>query len=257
MAFDRRLAREIGLTPEETAIFARLAAPEQIQDFITDMASNSEPDGDTCYSVRVALRKHLATSLKGELLATYQAFTAPGPYHPDAKSAGQRSLRNLCLSYLMELDDAAVRTLCVRQFDSADNMTDSMAALTALANTHCPERFEALDKFYAKWKDESLVMDKWFAVQATCRLPDTLSTVRRLLSHPAFNLKNPNKVRAVIGSFCQGNHVRFAVGSLAAATAVVAATALLHPALLPLARSMIVTGSSTGSWQAMSRRGWL
>jgi aminopeptidase N len=164
---------------------------------------------DAIHAVRVALRKHLAASLKGELLATYQAFTAPSPYGPDAKSAGQRSLRNLSLSYLMELEDATVRTLCVRQFNSADNMTDSMAALTALANTDCPERFEALDKFYAKWKDESLVMDKWFAVQATSRLPDTLTAVRRLLSHPAFNLKNPNKVRAVIGSFCQGNHVRF------------------------------------------------
>jgi len=168
-----------------------------------------EVDPDAIHAVRVALRKHLATALKGELLAIYQAFAAPGPYNPDAKSAGQRSLRNLCLSYLMELDDAAVRMLCVRQFDSADNMTDSMAALTALANTDRPERFEALEKFYAKWKDESLVMDKWFAVQATSRLPDTLAAVKRLMSHPAFALKNPNKVRAVIGSFCQGNHVRF------------------------------------------------
>ena len=168
-----------------------------------------EVDPDAIHAVRVALRKHLATVLKGELLATYKIFTAPGPYNPDAKSAGQRSLRNLCLSYLMELDDAAVRTLCVRQFDSADNMTDSMAALTALANTDFPERVGALEKFYANWKDESLVMDKWFAVQATSRLPDTLAAVKRLMSHPAFNLKNPNKVRAVIGSFCQGNHVRF------------------------------------------------
>ena len=168
-----------------------------------------EVDADAIHAVRVALRKHLAAALKGELLAAYQAFSAPGPYNPDAMSAGQRSLRNLCLSYLMELDDAAVRTLCVRQFDSADNMTDSMAALTALANTDCRERSEALDKFYAKWKDESLVLDKWFAVQATSRLPDTLAAVKRLMSHPAFNLKNPNKVRAVIGSFCQGNQVRF------------------------------------------------
>ncbi len=168
-----------------------------------------EADPDSIHAVRVELRKHLATALKGELLAAYQAFAAPGPYNPDAKAAGQRSLRNLCLSYLMELDDVAVRTLCVNQFDSADNMTDSMAALNALANTDCPERFGALERFYAKWKDESLVMDKWFSVQATSRLPDTLAAVKRLMSHPAFNLKNPNKVRAVIGSFCHGNHVRF------------------------------------------------
>src|SRR5207244_10685740 len=69
MAFDRRLAREIGLTPEETAIFARLAAPEQIQDFITDMASNSEPDGDTCYSVRVALHKNCCHCIEGAFIA--------------------------------------------------------------------------------------------------------------------------------------------------------------------------------------------
>jgi aminopeptidase N len=200
-----------------------------------------EVDPDAIHAVRVALRKHLAASLKGELLATYQAFAAPGPYRPDAISAGLRSLRNLCLSYLMELDDAAVRMLCVGQFDSADNMTDSMAALTALANTDCPERSEALEKFYAKWKDESLVMDKWFAVQATSRLPDALAAVKRLLSHPAFNLKNPNKVRAVIGSFCQGNHVHFhaADGSgYAFATAQVIALDPLNPQVAArLARS--------------------
>jgi aminopeptidase N len=168
-----------------------------------------EVDPDAIHLVRVALRKHLAGALKSELVAAYEAFAAPGPYNPDAKSAGRRSLRNLCLSYLMELDDVPVRALCVKQFETADNMTDSMAALTALANTDCGERSEALDKFYAKWKDESLVLDKWFAVQATSRLPDTLAAVKRLMSHPAFNLKNPNKVRAVIGSFCQGNQVRF------------------------------------------------
>ncbi|HWH49136.1 MAG TPA: aminopeptidase N [Burkholderiales bacterium] len=168
-----------------------------------------EVDAEAIHAVRIGLRKQLAASLKGELLATYQAFAAPGPYNPDAISAGQRSLRNLCLSYLMELEDAEVRMLCVTQFEDADNMTDSMAALTALANADCPERKDALEKFYAKWQDEPLVMDKWFAVQATSRLPDTLAAVKRLMSHSAFDLKNPNKVRAVIGSFCQGNHVRF------------------------------------------------
>ena len=168
-----------------------------------------EADPDAIHAVRVGLRKQLAASLMGELLASYQGFAAPGPYKPDAGSAGQRSLRNLCLSYLMELEDGAVRRLCVTQFDAADNMTDSVAALTALANTDCPERNDALEKFSTKWKDEPLVMDKWFAVQATSRLPDTLAAVKRLMSHPGFNLKNPNKVRAVIGGFCQGNHVRF------------------------------------------------
>jgi len=158
-------------------------------------------DPDAIHSVRRALRRHLAQSLKGELLATYQAFAAPGPYSPDAASAGQRALKNLSLSYLMELEDDAVRALCLRQFDHADNMTDAMAALTALANSDWSERTAALERFYAKWQGEPLVVDKWLAVQAGSRLPGTLAEVQRLTRHPAFDLKNPNKVYALIRSF--------------------------------------------------------
>ena len=205
-SFVKAFSRVLGDAAQDPAFAAEaLALPSE--GFIAEQMEVVDPDA--IHAVRVALRKYLASSLKGALLATYQALAAPGPYRPDAKSAGHRSLRNLCLSYLMELNDATVRALCVKQFDSADNMTDAMAALTALASTDCPERIDALEKFSAKWKDEPLVMDKWFAVQATSRLPDTLASVKRLMSHPAFNLKNPNKVRSVIGSFCQGNHVRF------------------------------------------------
>lgn len=115
----------------------------------------------------------------------------------------------------MELDDSAVREICVTQFDRADNMTDAMAALTTLANTDCTERAPALDRFYAKWKEEALVLDKWFAVQSGSRLPGTLLEVKRLMQHPGFTLKNPNRVRSVVGSFCQGNlrHFHAADGS--------------------------------------------
>ena len=88
-------------------------------------------------------------------------------------------------------------------------MTDSMAALSALANAEGSGRENALQKFYDKWKDEPLVLDKWFAVQSTSRLPGTLSVVKRLMQHPAFTLKNPNRVRSVVSSFCHGNQVRF------------------------------------------------
>jgi aminopeptidase N len=168
-----------------------------------------EIDPDAIHSVRRSLRKHIAAALENELLAAYRTSTAPQPYSPDARSAGQRALRNLCLGYLMELDDTKVRALCMAQFDTADNMTDSMAALSALANTECSAREGALQKFYDRWKDEPLVLDKWFAVQATSRLPDTLGTVKRLMRHPAFTLKNPNRVRSVVSSFCLGNQVRF------------------------------------------------
>jgi aminopeptidase N len=83
-----------------------------------------------------------------------------------------------------------------------------MAALAALAGTDCPERLPALEAFYAKWQDEPLVVDKWLAVQAASRLPRTLARARELLAHPAFDLKVPNKVYALIRSF-SANHVRF------------------------------------------------
>ncbi len=168
-----------------------------------------EADPDTIHAVRVALRRHLAASLKAEMLSAYRTYVTPGEYSPDAASAGRRALRNLCLGYLMELDDSAIRSLCLKQFVSAGNMTDAMAALTAFANTACAERETVLEKFHAKWKDEPLVLDKWFAVQSASRLPGTLGAVRKLMQHPAFSIRNPNRARSVIGSFCNGNPVHF------------------------------------------------
>jgi aminopeptidase N len=109
----------------------------------------------------------------------------------------------------MELGDAEARALATRQLDAADNMTDALAALSTLANTECPEREPALAAFYARWKHEALVMDKWLRVQSTAHLPDALARVNALLGHEAFNLRNPNKVYALIGGFGYGNHVRF------------------------------------------------
>jgi aminopeptidase N len=88
-------------------------------------------------------------------------------------------------------------------------MTDTMAALSTLANHDCPERAQALTAFYERWKDEALIVDKWLSVQATSRLPDTIDHVRQLLSHPAFDLRNPNKVYSLIRGFTGANHVRY------------------------------------------------
>jgi aminopeptidase N len=167
-------------------------------------------DPDAIHAVRVGLRRQLATALRAELLATWRAMALPGAFSPDAASAGKRALRNLCLSYLMELEsDDEVAGLCVAQFDAADNMTDSMAALTALANSARPERHAVLERFHARWRDEALVLDKWFAVQAMSRLPDTPARVRALMQHADFDIRNPNRARAVISSFCHFNAVHF------------------------------------------------
>ena len=110
-------------------------------------------------------------------------------YSPDSQSAGRRALRNLALGYLMELELPEIRRLCVEQFERADNMTDSMAALSTLAQFNCTERIAALDAFYAKWQAEPLVVDKWLMVQSGSRLPGTLAEVKRLCAHPAFDIQ--------------------------------------------------------------------
>jgi len=109
----------------------------------------------------------------------------------------------------MQLDDAEMRSLCFQQFQDNHNMTDVMASLSLLANYDCSERDKALGEFYAKWKDDPLVLDKWFSIQATSKLPDTLARVKALREDPAFSIKNPNKVRSLIGAFCSANPARF------------------------------------------------
>jgi aminopeptidase N len=165
-------------------------------------------DPDAIHAVRDELRRRLAAALREELHEVYRAHRGAGPYSPDAVSAGRRALKNSALGLLMELDDAGMRALCMKQFEAADNMTDALAALCLLANCGCPERARALDAFYNKWKSEPLVVDKWLAVQATTRLSSALADVKRLMTHPAFNIRNPNKVYALIGGF-RGNQVRF------------------------------------------------
>src|SRR5690349_8757062 len=162
-------------------------------------------DPDALHASRNALRKALASALERELRSTYQRLAVRGAYSPDASAIGRRLLRNTALSYLTELGDCAT---AYRQFQQADNMTDSQAALTAVAQIDCPEREKALEQFYARWHNEPLVVDKWLAVQASSRLPTTLPTVRRLLRHPAFDIKVPNKVYALVRSFA-ANHVNF------------------------------------------------
>jgi aminopeptidase N len=168
-------------------------------------------DPDALHAARNGLRRHLAEQLEGELAGLYAGLAISQAYDPNSEQAGRRALRNLCLSYLLELDTPAVRQLALQQFRSADNMTDQFAALAGLANVNaadCPEREQALAEFYARWQGEALVVDKWLAAQSTSRRPDTLATVRALTAHPAFDIANPNKVYALIRGF-GANLVRF------------------------------------------------
>jgi aminopeptidase N len=194
-------ARNVLRDPDPAFVAEALTLPAEA--FLAEQMALVDPD--RLHESRNALRRALAAALQEELQDAYQRNAVPGPYSPDARSMGKRSLRNLALGYLAEL---GLSKLAYAQFLDADNMTDAMAALGCLANLDCPEREPALDAFYAKWKDEPLVVDKWLAVQAGSRLPRTLARVQELLRHPAFDLKVPNKVYALIRSFA-ANHVRF------------------------------------------------
>jgi aminopeptidase N len=194
-------ARKLLAHPDHAFAAEALALPAE--SFLAEQMEVVDPD--RLHASRNSLRIEIARALKDDLLRTYETLKGKGAYSPDAASTGRRALRNLSLGYLGELGMSA---LAYSQFKSADNMTDSMAALGALANLDCAERQPALGAFYARWKDEPLVVDKWLSVQATSRLPGTLARVRELLVHPAFDLKVPNKVYSLIRAFA-ANHVRF------------------------------------------------
>jgi len=165
-------------------------------------------DPDVLHAARNTLRRSIAKALKTELQAAYKSSQVSGPYAPDPASSGKRALRNAALSLLMELETKEVIALALDQYETADNMTDSFAALACLANSSAAQREAALESFYGRWRNEALVVDKWFAVQSSSRRPDTLERVRSLMAHPAFDIKVPNKVYALIFAF-SGNQVRF------------------------------------------------
>ncbi|WP_316365884.1 aminopeptidase N [Candidatus Thiodiazotropha sp. CDECU1] len=162
-------------------------------------------DVEAIHHVREWLKHALASRLRHHLIDVYQQNCAGYAYDIESTSIARRRLRNLALDYLMHLDDPEIHKLCYNQFQTANNMTDVMAALSCLSNTDCPERDQALAAFEKQWIDEPLVMDKWFAVQASSRLPGTLQQVKALMEHKAFSLRNPNKVRSLIGVFCSIN----------------------------------------------------
>lgn len=166
-------------------------------------------DPSAIHEARNFVLRQFARELKGVFQHVYHANDGTRAYRFATEDVARRGLKNVCLSYLMNLDDQDVRDLAVLQAERATNMTDALAALNALANADCPERAAALRAFYDKWLDDALVVDKWFALQAGSQLPGTLIEVLELLQHPAFEIKNPNKVRALIGTFCFSNPVRF------------------------------------------------
>ncbi|PKO73434.1 MAG: aminopeptidase N, partial [Betaproteobacteria bacterium HGW-Betaproteobacteria-17] len=210
---------DAGLTGDPALAAEALVLPAE-QVLAEAVAGRGEAiDPEAIHRARVSLRRHLAMQLRERFETVWTALAPAEPYAPDGAQVGRRALRNLCLGYMAESDDAtlkkAVLPRLLGQFEAGGNMTDVIAALGTLANLELPERDTALAAFYAHWQDEALVVDKWLQVQATSRLPGTAARVRELMRHPAFDLKNPNKVYALVRSFCGANprHFHAADGS--------------------------------------------
>lgn len=176
---------------------------------IAEVARPSDPEA--IHTVREFIHATLAKALRLDLEALYADLHAQGQgdYSPDAVSIGRRSLKNVCLAYLGRIQDDGIYDTCLQQYRNAGNMTDAMAALAVLSKIDCPQREEALQHFHDRWQHDPLVMDKWFGLQATSSLPGTLQQVQTLMQHALFDIRNPNKVRALVGSFAMRNPLHF------------------------------------------------
>jgi aminopeptidase N len=161
------------------------------------------------HNARKGLRKAIGTALYHKLLDTYRRHEVKGPYSPAPEPAGKRALRNAALGYLTCRGKPEDVTRVAEHCASARNATDEVTALAILSELRSPERTKAFARFYERWRGDHLVIDHWFAYQAASPLPSALDRVVKLTRHPLFSIKNPNKVRALIGTFAMGNPVNF------------------------------------------------
>jgi aminopeptidase N len=206
-----RLAQALGQTAGDSSLAAAYRAeflklPSE-SDIARELARHV--DTDAVRAARETLRQTIAGEIGSSLAELYVAIAPQGPYLPDPESTGLRALRGGALDLLVATGKPSEIVRAELHYREATNMTDSISALAILSYLDTPAREEALAHFYRRWQDEPLVLDKWFAVQARAARRDSVETVRNLLSHPKFSLKNPNRVRALIGSFVHGNPTGF------------------------------------------------
>lgn len=215
--------------------------------FLIEQAEIADVDG--IHQAREFLVNTIAVRLQEKFGKIYEANQGDGEFRADAASIARRALKNLALVYLVRSGAPEWIERCYAQFLEASNMTDQQAALRILVNSETELgqslAAQALDSFYTQWQHETLVVDQWFIVQATCQLPSALDKVKQLLSHPDFTLKNPNKVRSLIGVFCGQNHIGFHQAD-GAGYAFLADQVLLLDKLNPQVASRLLTPLTRG-----------
>jgi len=193
---------------EDIAFTAQMLMPPLESELALAM---TPPDPDAIHAARTALIRAVAAAHSPRIEELYRRLDSKSAFAPDAASAGRRSLRNVLLRYLSAADDENAAALADAHYRSATNMTDVIAGLAALTRMESPRRDAAFAHFHDRFATDPLVLDKWMSLQASSPLPDTVGRVRALMKHPAFDMKNPNRVRALVGAFA-GNHLRFHAG---------------------------------------------
>ncbi|RED48018.1 aminopeptidase N [Aestuariispira insulae] len=201
-----RIARDQAIDPA----FKALALTLPSEDYVAEQMQ--VVDVEAIHGAREHLRRAIGTAHRDQFQHLYETHRLEdGRFDPGAEAAGHRALRSVALGYLGSADGDTAAPVLKSHFDQADNMTDAMAALRYLTDMDVPERASCLTAFEERWKGNQQVMDKWFGIQAMSARQNTLDDVRGLMEHPAFTMKNPNRVRSLIGAFCIGNPLHFHV----------------------------------------------
>ena len=199
------IGQALARADEDHAFAAQLLTPPSENELAQTM---TEPDPDAIHVARTALIRAVAAAHGNAFEALYQRLDSDGAFSPDARPAGRRALRNACLRYLTATDDEAAAKKAEAHYLSATNMTDMIAGLAALTRTDSQRRVAAFAHFHDRFRSDPLVLDKWLSLQASSCLPRTVEAVRGLMKSPAFDIKNPNRVRSLVGAFA-ANHLRF------------------------------------------------
>ncbi|MEE3500556.1 aminopeptidase N [Acidiphilium acidophilum] len=200
------MSAALGLADTNPALAARMLTLPSAEDLAARMTI---VDPDAIHAAQTATRAAIGQAMIERFRATYARTGTTGSFSTDPASVGRRALHNITLAYLMAADPATGIALALEQTRAAPTMTEVLAALALLADTATPERDDALAAFHAKWRDDALVTDKWFRIQAFSTAPDAIERIEALSHHPDFDLKNPNRVRALVGAFGMANPLRF------------------------------------------------
>lgn len=184
--------------PKDKAVFAEMLTLPSAA-YIAELSSPIEPT--KIAKVREQCMHRLARDMESQFHALYANNNQQSEFSLDAQSMAERVLKNRALSYLVATEQAAYHALASHQYHTANNMTDRLAAFNALISSCYPEQSVLIEDFYKQWQDNTLVLDKWFALQAMSPKKETLDVVKTLLEHSKFSMSNPNKVRSLIGAF--------------------------------------------------------